>query len=68
MEVQVHERVAIRQTKRRAAEAKQQALSDAKAREQEQFERIKAEFGVDTATVRYNQQNTNDKLAKLFWW
>ena len=67
MEVQVNERVAIRQTKRRAVEAKQQALSDAKAREQEQFERIKAEFGVDTAAVRYNQQNTDDKLAKLFW-
>lgn len=35
-----------------AADAVQQALLQAKAREQEQFEAIKTEFGVDTSTVR----------------
>lgn len=50
--VQLSERVAVRRERRWAAEAVQQALRDAKAQEQEQFERIKAEFSVDTATVR----------------
>ena len=50
--MQLGERVGRRQEQRRAAEAKQQALLQAKAREQEQFEAIKAEFGVDTTTVR----------------
>ena len=50
--VQLSERVAVRRERRWAAEAVQQALRDAKAQEQEQFERIKAEFGVDTTTVR----------------
>ena len=50
--VQLSERVAVRRERRWAAEAVQQALRDAKAQEQEQFERIKAEFNVDTATVR----------------
>lgn len=50
--VQVSERVAVRVQRRRAADAAKQALLEAEAREQEQFERIKQEFGVDTATVR----------------
>ena len=50
--LQVGERVARRREQRLAAEAVQQALLQAKAREQDQFEAIKAEFGVDTATVR----------------
>ena len=50
--LQLSERVAVRREKRWAAEAVQQALLEAKAQEQEQFELIKAEFGVDTATVR----------------
>lgn len=50
--VQVNERVARRREQRLAADAVQQALLQAKAREQEQFEAIKAEFGVDTSTVR----------------
>ncbi len=50
--LQLSERVAVRREKRWAAEAVQQALREAKAQEQEQFELIKAEFGVDTATVR----------------
>ncbi|DBA67096.1 TPA: hypothetical protein ACH3X2_001422 [Trebouxia sp. C0005] len=49
---QLSERVAVRREKRWAAEAVQQALREAKAQEQEQFELIKADFGVDTATVR----------------
>ena len=50
--VQVNERVGRRRQQRVAADAVQQALLQAKAREQEQFEAIKAEFGVDTSTVR----------------
>ena len=50
--MQLGERVGRRREQRRAAEAKQQALLEAKAQEQEQFEAIKAEFGVDTTTVR----------------
>ncbi len=50
--LQVSERVAVRWQMRQAAEAKQLAAMQAKAQEQEQFELIKAEFGVDTATVR----------------
>ncbi len=50
--LQLSKRVAVRREKRWAAEAVQQALQEAKAQEQEQFELIKAEFGVDTATVR----------------
>lgn len=42
----------MRVQRRRAADAAKQALLEAEAREQEQFERIKQEFGVDTATVR----------------
>ena len=53
--VQVSERVAVRVQRRRAAEAAKQALLEAQAREQAQFERIKQEFGVDTATVRSAQ-------------
>ena len=51
--LQVNARVAVRRQQRQAAEAKQRAVLEAQALEQEQFERIKAEFGVDTATVRY---------------
>ena len=50
--VQVSERVAVRVQRRRAAEAAKQAVLEAQAHEQEQFESIKQEFGVDTATVR----------------
>lgn len=50
--MQVNERVARRREQRLAADAVQQALLQAKAREQEQFEAIKAKFGVDTSTVR----------------
>ena len=50
--VQVNERVSKRREQRVAADAVQQALLQAKAREQEQFEAIKAEFSVDTSTVR----------------
>ncbi|KAL3154153.1 hypothetical protein ABBQ32_013677 [Trebouxia sp. C0010 RCD-2024] len=49
---QLGERVGRRRKQRQAAEAEQQALLQSKAREQEQFEAIKAEFGVDTSTVR----------------
>ena len=52
MVMQVNERVARRREQRQAADAVQQALLQAKVREQEQFEAIKAEFGVDTSTVR----------------
>lgn len=52
MAVQVSERVAVRVQRRRAAEAAKQAVLEAQAREQDQFESIKREFGVDTATVR----------------
>ena len=52
MLLQLSERVASRQQQRQAAEAAQQALLQAKAQEQELFEAIKAEFCVDTATVR----------------
>lgn len=50
--VQVNGRVARRREQRLAADAVQQALLQAKAHEQEQFEAIKTEFGVDTSTVR----------------
>lgn len=50
--VQVSERVAVRVQRRRAAEAAKQAVLEAQAHEQAQFESIKQEFGVDTATVR----------------
>lgn len=50
--MQLGERVGRRREQRQAAEAEQQALLQSKAREQEQFEAIKAEFGVDTSTVR----------------
>lgn len=49
---QVSERVAVRVQRREAAEAAKQALLEAHAREQDQFQAIKQEFGVDTATVR----------------
>lgn len=52
MLMQLGERVGRRRKQRQAAEAEQQALLQSKAREQEQFEAIKAEFGVDTSTVR----------------
>lgn len=44
--------MAVRLQRRQAAEAAKQVLLEAQAKEQEQFERIKQEFGVDTATVR----------------
>lgn len=49
-----------------AADALQQALLQAKAREQEQFEAIKAEFGVDTSTVRsaFKAVHNTDKQDK----
>ena len=53
-DAQVRERVAARREKRQAADAAQRALLEAKAREQDQFELIKAEYGVDTATVRFD--------------
>lgn len=57
--MQLGERVGRRRAQREAAEAAQQAVLQSKAREQEQFEAIKAEFGVNTSTVRSDPHSTH---------